>query len=517
MSKFLLYDQNKDPVGLLQNDISVIWLESYQQPGEVKITARATPANILYLVDGYRIYNTDGTTVARISHAVTIENGEEILLEARADLTAELLSDRVVLATERITNVEAGMYAVYKNNRRGLPIEVSAPAGYAEATDTEITWNSVLDAANTLVTVSGLGYTVDFDPETGVETFRVYRGVDRSVQDSEDFVGYLGTDVGNIYNVQIESGTTNFKNVAIVAGEGEGASRIVQTVALDGSTGENRRELYVDARDLRRILHIPAEEVVAGLEAEKAVWVQKVQEAQIALDAAQAVLADKEQASRAALEQYNSILAQVEALQTQLATLREERQIKENELAQAQADGNTQRVIELLIEISATDMQISELQTAIANTNVQAGAAKEVYDQAEIARTAADTAMRNADYVLRQCQGEVSRLDSEIAEAAKGNGKDVEMPMNQYIPLLQSRGREKLAEQLVDFSISCDVNQNNIGYGVDYFLGDRMPVKLPAYGIMASARVASARTEYEGTGKRIIITLDDFRLEEAYG
>ncbi|GAI86482.1 unnamed protein product, partial [marine sediment metagenome] len=47
----------------------------------------------------------------------------------------------------------------------------------------------------------------------------------------------------------------NSKNVAYVAGQGEGADRVVQKVAKDGGTytGMARREYFIDARDLDEV------------------------------------------------------------------------------------------------------------------------------------------------------------------------------------------------------------------------------------------------------------------------
>jgi hypothetical protein len=79
--------------------------------------------------------------------------------------------------------------------------------------------------------------------------------------------------------------------------------------------------------------------------------------------------------------------------------------------------------------------------------------------------------------------------------------------------MLDARGLKKLAECLQTFSISCDVTQTNIRYGTDYRLGDRMPVKLPEYGIYASARIASVTLIYEREGNKIAALLSDFELE----
>ena len=83
----------------------------------------------------------------------------------------------------------------------------------------------------------------------------------------------------------------------------------------------------------------------------------------------------------------------------------------------------------------------------------------------------------------------------------------------EYNAMLDARALEKLAECLRTFSITCTIVQTNIQYGVDYFLGDRMPVKLPEYGIYASARISSVTMVYERDGNKIIALLSEFELE----
>ena len=52
-------------------------------------------------------------------------------------------------------------------------------------------------------------------------------------------------------NAQYNRDVSSFKNFAYVAGEGEGSARTVVTVDMRTSSEEERRELYVDARDLQ--------------------------------------------------------------------------------------------------------------------------------------------------------------------------------------------------------------------------------------------------------------------------
>lgn len=365
MSNFFIYNTAHERIGMLQHYDAVQWLENYQSPGEVKIDAQATQANFAMLIEGNRIYNTDTNTVARICHVDFVQTESEELITVRADITSELLSDRVVMATMQATVVETAMYAVYSGNRRGLPLAVGSAEGYTERTDTEITWGDVLSAEKKLAEVSGLGFKVLFDPQTGAETFKVFKGIDRSDDRSSNYVGYFGADVGNLQNVSVTSGTTDYKNVAVVAGAGEGNAREVRIVSLGTVSGENRRELYVDARDLQR------------------------------------------------------------------------------------------------------------------------------------------------EYQVATPTGEYDSQGNPVYSYETRTYTDAE-----YYALLDARGREKLAEHLRTFSITCDIVQNNIKYGKDYNLGDRMPIKLPEYGIYASARISSVTMVYEREGNKTVAILSDFELEE---
>lgn len=363
MSEFYVYNAKREKIGLLQNVESVQWLEMYQSPGEVKIVARATPDNLEMLTDGNRIYRAGGDTCALISQ-VAIDDAETgTTITARGCMTTELLNTRVVMATENIVNVEEGMYALYRRNRRTLPIIVGRSTGYEEKTNTEITWGSVLEAVEKLAQLSGLGIKVVFDPGSGDETFVVYKGIDRTNDDSIDYIGYFGTDMDNVQSASVVSGSSDYKNVAVVVGAGEGADRAVRIVSLGYVTGENRRELYVDARDLQR------------------------------------------------------------------------------------------------------------------------------------------------NYQVATPTGEYDDNGNPIYDYTSATYTDAE-----YNALLDDRGRKKLAENLRDVSISCAVTQVGIVYGRDYYLGDRVPVKLPEINIYTTARISAATTIWERGGTRTKVTLDDIEV-----
>lgn len=62
----------------------------------------------------------------------------------------------------------------------------------------------------------------------------------------------LSTDLGFLTSPDYLWDSTDYCNTALVAGEGEGADREIVSIIPSSATGRNRRELYVDARDLQK-------------------------------------------------------------------------------------------------------------------------------------------------------------------------------------------------------------------------------------------------------------------------
>lgn len=258
MAEFYIYNKDRERIGLLQNLISVQWLENYQSPGEIQIVARITDENMELLAEGHRIYNNDSNTVAVIRYIQINDDADVDQMTAKAVMSSRLLDDRVVMATLNVTDAEKGMYQAYSENQRNLPIKYFEAQGLGDAIETQISWGSVLEAVTTLAELSGLGYTVRFDPETRDEQFFVYQGTDRT-ESSDNYVGFFAREVGNIAEAELLYDNSDYKNVAVVAGEDSGTSRAVVIVSLGNFTGEERRELFVDARDLQKEYQVAKE------------------------------------------------------------------------------------------------------------------------------------------------------------------------------------------------------------------------------------------------------------------
>ncbi|MGJ9383243.1 siphovirus ReqiPepy6 Gp37-like family protein [Salipaludibacillus sp. CF4.18] len=96
--------------------------------------------------------------------------------------------------------------------------------------------------------ISGLGWDITLDTVNNQFVFDVYEGKDLSVNQTENSPVYFAPEFGNVKSQSFSDSDIDMKNVGYVAGQGEGADRLV--VESGESTGVDRYETFVDARDI---------------------------------------------------------------------------------------------------------------------------------------------------------------------------------------------------------------------------------------------------------------------------
>jgi len=99
---------------------------------------------------------------------------------------------------------------------------------------------------------SDLGWEVVLDPDNKRLVFQIIEGVDRSSDNGENSVVMFSPKFGNIKLLNYMDSNLNSKNVTYLGGQGEANARNVVTVTKDDDsyTGTDRREYFIDARDL---------------------------------------------------------------------------------------------------------------------------------------------------------------------------------------------------------------------------------------------------------------------------
>lgn len=261
-----VFNNNFVRIGILDNYISLTWEEYYQDIGKILLVANDTEHNIRLLRQGNILYQPGKDTAMRIAYAKYDSRANQVTVHGFAAM--DFLTQRIVDGTENIYNAERSMYNIVGNNLRGLPdIALADAENMLEIFDTQYTGGSVPDALNKIAVETGLGYKMLFDYRNKRHLFKVYRGEERMTGQREPAPVIFSDEFGNLANMTITDDMSVFKNVAYVAGAGEGEGRKI--VVVGAAEGLERYELWVDARDIQ-----PDEEAGETVDSES--YIQKL-------------------------------------------------------------------------------------------------------------------------------------------------------------------------------------------------------------------------------------------------
>lgn len=245
-------------VGIVENPTSAIWTRRYQTPDDFELKFPATQEALAMITDGCYITRPDTAgimIVERIEITTDAEEGNFLLISGRG---AESMLDRRIVYEQTILSgrVDVAILRLIRENAispadqaRRLPLIMDTPDVAADKINAQHTGTNLLEAVEEICTAYGLGFrAVTEGGNVVVPRIELFKGTDRSAGQSDNSPVTFSAEFENLLATTYAMDTTAYKNVAIVAGEGEGKNRKRATVG--NAAGVDRREIYVDARDL---------------------------------------------------------------------------------------------------------------------------------------------------------------------------------------------------------------------------------------------------------------------------
>lgn len=255
---FNVHDQTGAWVGIVENPTSAIWTRRYQQPSDFEIYLPATAEMLALLADDYYITREDAPEVMVIEHIEITTGGEDgnhILISGRG--AESLLERRIIWQQTALSGrVDAGLYRLIQENAispsdtaRALPLSMESPNVAADTINAQYTGTGLLEAVQEICKAYGLGFrAITEDHGIIAPVLQILKGTNRSEGQTANSPVIFSAEFENLLSSAYVMDTAKYKNVALVAGEGEGKAR--KTVTLGAASGTARREMFVDARDL---------------------------------------------------------------------------------------------------------------------------------------------------------------------------------------------------------------------------------------------------------------------------
>lgn len=227
---------------------SMSWKQGYNTDGSFLLEVENTADNVRLLAPG-RYLRERGTANAVVLRAAYNESGGKTWVVTGYPLT-NLLRQRVsttIIAQQDAETALRALFAECFDGGRAIPgLVLDDAAGIGLTYAQQLSGKSLYNYVQSICQALDIGYRVRM---TGSNDQKLLRfGLYRPERNPnlKYRVAY-----GNLEGVQIKLSDVDYANVALVLGAGEGSARAQVIVGDIGSTGADRHEIIVDARDVQ--------------------------------------------------------------------------------------------------------------------------------------------------------------------------------------------------------------------------------------------------------------------------
>lgn len=255
-------DSKFNRINIIESYESAIWNIKYFEAGDFELYIPASCENIRLLKKGnYLVRDKDVVAgcmynvmvIEKVETNTDIENGDHLTVTGR-DL--KCITERRIIWNQTNLNekVEIAMRRLLSENiidpddpkRKIDGVVLGELNNFPETMKQQVTRANLMEYMVKVLTTYGIGWGCCITEERKIR-FNFYKGVDRSIDQHEYPHIVFSPDNENILNSDHVTDYTGYKNVALVAGEGEGKAR--KTASVGDAAGMERYEVYVDQRD----------------------------------------------------------------------------------------------------------------------------------------------------------------------------------------------------------------------------------------------------------------------------
>lgn len=257
-----VFNLDLDFLGICEEINDIEWVREFYRGGNFTMNAKLNQHN-LDLLKKDRILVKDGNfddpMIIEYRELSEGENGDEDFLITGNSLTTRILSSRVTASRQ----VEKGYIDVVMKNilkkqtegelRSFKNLVCSPPRNFSDIFEHKSLYKSLDEEFETLSRLADVGHKIYIDIEKKQFVFDVYYMPDISDQ------VLFSVDFDNLKNQRFIDSHDNYKNVAIVCGQGnsdkdedDDETRDKVIINNEEYTGFDRREVYIDARDINK-------------------------------------------------------------------------------------------------------------------------------------------------------------------------------------------------------------------------------------------------------------------------
>lgn len=268
MLEIIVLDKDFQELGSITSFSGIQWTRKTQGPGNYKMIILANYFDLVMAGEYLVIDGKDETGIAQVvdfDEMTKKVNLSGYFIEKKLD-------DRVIDITQNLTsNVETVILSLITTfamtGARAIPLLTAGTNNnQGESITLQTRGDSLMEKCYSLANTYDMSIKLDYDYLQNKITPKVWKGKDRTQNQTVNSFAVFSENEGNVLKASYYKNTTDYKNFAYIAGEGEGDARIITTVDLR-EPGEALKELWVDAKDLRKETDMTDAGYLAALQA----------------------------------------------------------------------------------------------------------------------------------------------------------------------------------------------------------------------------------------------------------
>lgn len=259
--EFYVFDKDLNRLGIIDEFKQVQIERHYTKMGQLIMSVDGSRDNIDLLQKGNILVRTDDLLHGYVIQTRDYLDEQSSELEVIAPSLHFMLNQRSVFRQQIFTgNVEdviksfVQMNAVSPTNpNRVIPnLFISTNTGI-QGTTTEVGFNVPLDSFSfELCNKHDISWDILIDIPNKRYIFHTWQGADRTTEQSINPHVIFSKDRENVLKQNFVESDDNYKNVAIVGGEETDEFPKLYEIVNDEIRGSERREVYIDASDIKR-------------------------------------------------------------------------------------------------------------------------------------------------------------------------------------------------------------------------------------------------------------------------
>lgn len=238
---------------------SCIWNVQYFGQNDFQLVVNASTQNVDILKPGTYLVRDVDMSANEFNNVMVVQNYQLdfdtekgwLLTLTGKGLKNDLLKRRIVWTQTNLSgNAEEAIRQVITDNainpsdseRAIRNLDLDPLQGFTETIELQLLGENIAEWLEEICTTYGYGW--DIYIKNNQYYFKLYKGTDRTYDQSEVTPVVFSPEFDNLLSSSYKYDITSYKNAALIGGEGEGTNQ--RTATIGTATGLNRYELYVD-------------------------------------------------------------------------------------------------------------------------------------------------------------------------------------------------------------------------------------------------------------------------------